>query len=124
MSRATILVVDDEPNQRALFKQMLNRGGYTVIGAESCDDAYVKLREHSIDLALVDIVMPGKSGLECLKAIKEHYTHIGVIILTGSIPEDIALQSLDMGADDFLHKPIRREQLLTCIGNVLFNKKK
>ena len=119
MPGETILVVDDEPELRKLFNLQLTRAGYHVLEAGSCDEAYQNFEEHTIDLVLLDIIMPGNSGLECLEYVRKNHPDTKVVMMTGRIPEEIAIQCLDMGADGFLRKPIKRKTLLTCIENLL-----
>ena len=122
MSQETILVVDDEPEQRKVFKGFLAKEGYTIIEAESCDDGIEKIKQHDIDLALIDMIMPGDSGLHCLKYAKKKHPDMRVIMMSGIIPEDIGKDSTDMGADAFFKKPLHKEELLASVRKLLENK--
>ena len=120
MSRKNILVVDDDGKQREIFRRHLENAGFTVFQAEDCDGGIRIVDENDIHLALVDIVLAGKSGLVCLEFIRERYPDMKVIMMTGSIPREIAKDCLDMGADGLLEKPIRKDELVGSIKRVIF----
>ena len=106
LSQKNILVVDDDGKQRKIFRHHLENTGYTVFEAEDCDGGIKIVNDNDILLAIVDIVLAGKSGLECLEFIREKYPDMKVIMMTGSIPREIAKDCPNMGADELLEKPI------------------
>ena len=119
MSEEKILIISDEEDQRNTYAGYMKGAGYNVIEAESCDEGLRLLATGDVALALVDIVMPGKSGLECLEYAKEHYPELPVVMMSGDIPEEFGRDSVKMGAADFLAKPIPEKDLLKCIGSLL-----
>ena len=82
--KATILVVDDEPDVREVLQEYFVAHGYAVIGAESATAAKAMTAQHPIDLALVDIHMPGEDGLSLARHLRERYAKIAIIMLTSA----------------------------------------
>lgn len=117
---ATILVVDDESVIRDLCEKALK--GYTVFEAGSCGDALQVYKQKSIDLVLTDVMMPGGSGLDLLRQIKEFDPNATVIIMTGFAEKDVILGALKDGADDFISKPLNMLQLKTSVEKALLRK--
>jgi signal transduction histidine kinase len=117
---ATILVVDDESVIRELCEKALK--GYTVVKAGSCCDALRIYRQEKIDLVLTDVMMPGESGLDLLRQVKEFDPNATVIIMTGFTEKDIILSALKDGADDFISKPLNLLQMRTAIEKALIRK--
>lgn len=116
----TILVVDDEAIIRDLCSRALNE--YQIIQAENGYEALRILDDRTVDLVLVDVMMPGMSGLELLQQIKERDPAQLVMIMTGYTDKDIILRALKAHADDFIQKPINLLQLRTSIGQSLERK--
>ena len=112
MQKIGLLVVDDE--QRFLFttEKLLNRQGFEVFIAESGGRALKLLEEHDIKVVILDVKMPGMSGIETLKEIKRLYPHIAVIMLTGHATVPSAVEAMQMGATDYLMKPVAMDQLI------------
>jgi signal transduction histidine kinase len=119
-NKATILVVDDESVIRDLCVQALK--GYRVFQAGNCHDALRVYEKESIDLVLTDVMMPGGSGLDLLRQIKEVDPNATVIIMTGFSEKDVILGALKDGADDFISKPLNMLQLKTAIEKSLQRK--
>src|SRR5882724_13219622 len=82
--KATILIVDDEPDVREVLEEYFVAHGYAVIGAESADAARTMAAQHPVDLALVDINMPGEDGLSLARHLRERYAKIAIIMLTSA----------------------------------------
>ncbi len=116
----TILVVDDEAIIRDLCSRALNE--YQIIQAENGNEALRLLDDRTVDLVLVDVMMPGMSGLELLQQIKERDPAQLVMIMTGYTDKEIILRALKAHADDFIQKPINLLQLKTSIGQALERK--
>jgi DNA-binding response OmpR family regulator len=106
-----VLVVDDEPNVRLVFRTTLEPAGYTVVEAENGEHALKRLQEAPPALVILDLKMPGLGGMATLRRIREAGLDVPVIIVTahGSIPD--AVEAMKLGAVDFLTKPIRPEEL-------------
>ena len=115
---AHILVVDDDEGIRSLVKRYLNEKNYLVTTANSAEIALEKIRLIKFDLIILDIMMPGKSGLDFLK---EHKKDIStpVILLTAKGEPDERIEGLEMGADDYLPKPFEPKELDLRIKNII-----
>ena len=120
---AHILVVDDDDGIRNLVKQYLNQNNFLVTTAHDAEDAQNKIEIIKFDLVVLDIMMPGKSGLEFLLENKAKlYTPIILLTAKGEPSERIA--GLEIGADDYLPKPFEPKELILRIKNILSKSKK
>ena len=116
--RSHILIVDDDDRIRDLVKQYLNENNYFVSTANNAEDAQKKVKIIKFDLIVLDIMMPGKSGLDFTKENKNKiYTPI--ILLTAKGEPDERVHGLEVGADDYLSKPFEPKELLLRIKNIL-----
>jgi two-component system KDP operon response regulator KdpE len=111
MSAGRILVVDDDPQIRRVMKVTLTSQGYEVTDAMTGEAALEALRERSFDLVLLDMNMPGTSGLETCRTIRAG-SEIAVIMLTVRDREADKVAALDAGADDYVTKPFNTPELL------------
>src|SRR6266404_4770988 len=111
MSAGKVLVVDDEPQIRRVMRVILTGERYEVIEARSGETALVRFREFLPDLVLLDLNMPGISGLETCREIRET-SDVPIIILTVRHEEQRMVELLDAGADDYITKPFSKEELL------------
>jgi two-component system KDP operon response regulator KdpE len=109
-----VLVVDDEPQIRRVLKTALSAAGYFVADAKSAEECFTKLREDRFDLVLLDVNMPGMSGLEACHEIRSH-SDIAIIMLTVRNSEADKVAALDAGADDYVTKPFSSPELLARI---------
>ena len=114
---AHILVVDDDDGIRSLVKQYLNENKYLVTTAESAEDASEKIKIIKFDLIILDIMMPGKSGLDFINDNKKLETPI--ILLTAKGQPSERIEGLEIGADDYLPKPFEPKELILRIQNIL-----
>ncbi len=115
---AHILVVDDDDGIRLLVKKYLNDNNYLVTTANSAEEATVKIKVIKFDLIILDIMMPGKSGLEFIQEnIKNLDTPIVLLTAKGETSEKI--EGLEIGADDYLSKPFEPKELKLRIQNIL-----
>lgn len=108
---ALILVVDDEGAIRYSVSKTLERVGYNVMTASSGEEALEMMEEYGFDVVLTDIRMPGISGVDLLARIKEHTSDIVVILMTGYASLGTAVESLRLGAHDYLIKPSSSEDI-------------
>ena len=116
--KAHILVVDDDNRIRDLVKQYLSEKNYLVTTAISAEDAQEKVNIIKFDLIVLDIMMPGKSGLEFTNENKSKlYTPI--ILLTAKGETEERVHGLEVGADDYLAKPFEPKELILRIKNIL-----
>lgn len=114
MTSAKILVVDDEPQIRRVLRTTLTAQGYSFVEARSGDEALEMIRDDRPDLILLDVNMPGRSGLETCREIRAS-SDIPIIMLTVRNTEHDKVQALDAGADDYVVKPFGSEELLARI---------
>ena len=113
-----ILVVDDDNEIRSLVKQYLNQNNFLVTTAKSAEDAAQKIDIIKFDLIVLDIMMPGKSGLEFIKENKNKLK-TPVILLTAKGAASERVEGLEIGADDYLPKPFEPKELILRIKNIL-----
>ena len=118
-----ILVVDDDDRIRSLVKEYLEKNNFLVTTAKNSYDAKKKLQIIKFDILIVDIMMPGESGLSLTKEIKKNNS-IPIILLTAKGEVEDRIQGLEIGADDYLSKPFEPKELLLRIKNILSKVKK
>ena len=117
--KATILIVDDEPDVRAVLEEYFIAHGYTAIGAESAGAARAIAAQQPIDLALVDVHMPGEDGLSLARHLRERYARTAIVMLTSAGTVVDRIVGLEMGADDYVPKPFDPRELLARIKSIL-----
>jgi len=117
--RQCILVVDDEENSRLGLSKILNKSGYSVVTAENGRQALEVVKQARCDLVITDMKMPKMDGIELLKEIKEFDPRIGVIIVTAYGEVDSYLEAMNLGAFEYLNKPVKVEELKKVISKVL-----
>ena len=115
---AHILVVDDDDGIRNLVKQYLNENNFLVTTANSAEDANKKIEVVKFDLIVLDIMMPGKSGLEFTQENK-NLMNTPIILLTAKSEVTERIEGLEVGADDYLSKPFEPKELVLRIKNIL-----
>ena len=116
--KAHILVVDDDDGIRELVKEYLNQNNYLVTTSNSALDAEKKVKIIKFDLIVLDIMMPGKSGLEFTKENKAVIS-TPIILLTAKGEPSERIEGLGIGADDYLPKPFEPKELILRINNIL-----
>ena len=115
---AHILVVDDDDGIRLLVKKFLNENKYLVTTADSAENASEKIKVIKFDLIVLDIMMPGKSGLNFIEENKKSLD-TPIILLTAKGGADERIEGLEIGADDYLPKPFEPKELILRIKNIL-----
>lgn len=113
-----VLVVDDEEIVREALSDFLRKLDYAVTLATDADGAFAAIREKEIDIALLDIRLPGMDGLAILKKIQSLNPEISVIIISGHGNMDLAIQALRLGAGDFLKKPVKLDELTAALEKI------
>ncbi len=101
-----ILVVDDEIAIREVLIEFLSEHGYAAAGAENGREALQMIKSIRPQVVLLDIAMPGMNGIETLKQLRQQIPTAAVIMISGHADHDMALQALDLGAYDFIQKPL------------------
>lgn len=114
MSAARILVVDDDPQIRRVMRVTLTGQGYEVDDARNGEGALEKLRGQRFDLVLLDMNMPGMSGIEACRTIRSQ-SEMAIVILTVRDSDTDKIEALDAGADDYVTKPYSAPELLARI---------
>ena len=116
--KAHILVVDDDDGIRSLVKKYLNEHQFLVTTAESAEDASEKIKIIKFDLIVLDIMMPGKNGLEFIQDNKKKL-ETPIILLTAKGEANERVEGLETGADDYLPKPFEPKELILRLRNIL-----
>ncbi len=110
-----VLVVDDEPPNVASLEKIFQREGLRVYTADGARAALEVLRRHKVQVVLTDLMMPGTSGLELLRAIKEVSPDTEVVMMTAYATVEVAVQAMREGAYDFIEKPLKRMQVVKSV---------
>ena len=113
-----ILVVDDDDKIRSLIRQFLSEKGFIVSSAENAEKAKSKIEIFNFNLIILDVMMPGQSGYELTKELKES-KNIPIILLTAKGEVENRIHGLELGADDYLGKPFDPKELLLRVKNVI-----
>ena len=113
-----ILVVDDDDKIRQLIKQFLSENGFIVSSAENAEKAKSKIEVFNFNLIILDVMMPGQSGSELTKELKQS-KNIPIILLTAKGEVESRIHGLELGADDYLGKPFDPKELLLRVKNVI-----
>jgi two-component system KDP operon response regulator KdpE len=109
-----ILIVEDDPNVRKLVRVNLTKRGYTVSEAEDSHQALALFQSVPVDLVLLDLVLPGLSGVDICAWIRAR-SEVPIIILSARLEEDLKVAALDAGADDYVTKPFGSDELLARV---------
>ena len=120
---AHILVVDDDDGIRSLVKKYLNENNFLISTAKNAENAKKKIQLIKFDLIILDIMMPGKSGLEFIQENKKKL-ETPIILLTAKGEPSERIEGLEVGADDYLPKPFEPKELILRIKNILNKTKK
>jgi two-component system phosphate regulon response regulator OmpR len=115
---AHLLVVDDDRRIRDLLSRFLSNEGYRVSTAESAADARAKLKGLSFDLIVLDVMMPGETGFDFARSLREE-SGVPILMLTARDAAESRIKGLEMGADDYMSKPFEPRELSLRIANIL-----
>jgi DNA-binding NtrC family response regulator len=117
----SVLIVDDEIAVRECIKMIL-KNDYEVLLAKNAEEAFSQIKEHSPDVILLDIILPGLDGLKILERIKQNDPNITVVMVTATTTVKTALEAKKLGAYDFVTKPFDIDELRLVISRSLFTK--
>lgn len=111
---AHILVVDDDERLRTLLQKYLSQNGFRITAARGAEDARALMKSMAFDLLIVDVMMPGESGLDLTRSVRAH-SQVPILMLTARGEAEHRIAGLEQGADDYLPKPFEpRELVLRC----------
>jgi DNA-binding NtrC family response regulator len=110
------LIIDDDDGFREVLTGYLESLGLKVSQSSSSEQGLVEIENNLPDVVFLDVYMPGMNGLELLKLIKEKYPLLKVIVMSGYATEETAQEAIDLGAFDYMNKPIELEDII----NILF----
>ena len=114
-----ILVADDEPHIRAVVRAYLEREGYDVLECEDGDSALEHARADGLDLLVLDVMLPGRSGFDVLRALRSEGSTVGVLMLTARDDVIDRVAGLELGADDYVTKPFEPREVVARVGAIL-----
>jgi len=113
-----ILIVDDEENARLGLCKLLSQEGYGVDGVSNGYEALDFLRNNKVDLVISDIQMPEMNGLSFLRELSRHHPSIHVIMITAYGEVESYLEAMNLGAFEYIHKPVRLDELKSVIDKI------
>ena len=122
MQPKTILVVDDDRSIRRLLSEQLKELGYRCVTVSNGQEALARLAQQGVGLVLLDVSMPGMSGLDVLRRVRADHPRTRVIMLTALADTGLATQALRLGADDYMTKPYILEELQSRVERALGDK--
>jgi DNA-binding response OmpR family regulator len=111
----SVLVVEDEQQMRTMLEDNLQFDGYQVTAVETGEEALAELERHSYSLILLDVMLPGISGVDVCRRLRSRGTRVPVIMLTARTQESDRVEGLDVGADDYVTKPFSLRELLARV---------
>lgn len=115
----SILIVDDSPETIELIKRNLESVGYDVYTASSVQSALKLLTTLNVDLVITDLNMPGENGMELVRHVTDNHKDVGTLVITGFPSIQGAVQSIKIGAEEYLVKPFTDEELFKSVGRIL-----
>jgi DNA-binding response OmpR family regulator len=114
-----ILVADDEPHIREVVRAYLEREGYEVLEASDGETALEHGRNAGLDLLVLDVMLPGRSGFDVLRALRSEGSSVGVLMLTARDDVIDRVAGLELGADDYVTKPFEPREVVARVGAIL-----
>ncbi len=113
-----ILVVDDEQAVQLYFKKLLIEQGWEVTSAMNIDDAIIKVKSEKFHIIFLDLIMPGKSGEEGITELKRYNPKAAIVIITGYPSVESAVNTLKLGAEDYIKKPFDNQGIIDLINKI------
>jgi len=109
--KPVVLLIDDEPSIQFGFRAYLNKTGYDVQTAGSIVEAGQKLTQRSFDIILLDLSLPDGNGLDLISEIRQNHPEVALVVITGRSDVPVAVKAMQLGADNFLTKPVDMNEL-------------
>jgi len=109
---SNILFVDDEGEFLEILMKRMKKRSVNVIGVNCGEEALIRLDQDPVDVVVLDVKMPGMGGIDTLREIKKRYPLVEVIMLTGHANVEVAIQGMELGAFDYIMKPMDIDDLL------------
>ena len=122
-SKGSILIVDDEETVRRILRRRLEAELYDCVTASGGEDALDKTVSHDFDVVLLDILMPGLSGMEVLPKLVDRQPHTQVIMVTSVLDHDTIEEAMKLGAYDYVTKPLNLGDIVTRVEKALERKR-
>ncbi|MCA9607179.1 MAG: sigma-54-dependent Fis family transcriptional regulator, partial [Myxococcales bacterium] len=116
---ATVLVVDDEKNIRRTLRMVLEGEGYEVDEAGTAEEGIARVDEGGVDLVILDVRLPGMSGLDALDKLRGLDPELPILMISGHASVGEAVRAVQTGATDFFEKPLDRDRVLVRVRNAL-----
>ncbi|GAB1482541.1 hypothetical protein MASR2M78_13570 [Treponema sp.] len=119
---STVLIVDDEETIREVATAILQKAGHQCVSAVDAAQAIDKIQAHKLDVALVDVILPGRGGLDLLMEIRRDFPALPVVVMSGKVKTNtLPFQNLarQFGAGQILSKPFTSEELVSAVESVL-----
>lgn len=123
MAQLKVLVVDDEPSIRLTMTEFLRRAGYEALAAADCEQAEAVMRAAEVDIAVLDINLPRRSGIELLQELSRREPHVPVIMITGEPNLAQLPEIVRAGAYDFIAKPVVKEAIIAAVARAAEKKR-
>jgi len=117
--KRTILIIDDEDGIRNVLGDVLQDEGFAILRAADGPQGLRLLKNEVIDLVFLDVWMPGMGGLDVLRAIREEFSEVPVVMISGHASIDVAVKAVKSGAWDFVEKPLSMDKTLAVVANAL-----
>lgn len=117
-----ILFVDDEPDFLELMENRLGKRGFTITTAADGEKALALLNDNSFEAVVLDVKMPGLDGIEVLRRIKAKWPHLPVLLLTGHASVESAMTGVEIGAVDYVLKPVPLNDLIARLKELTASK--
>ncbi|MBL7177110.1 MAG: response regulator [Desulfobacteraceae bacterium] len=122
MDAIQVLLVDDEVDFLETLMKRMKKRNVDITGVKSGEEALLTLDQDSVDVVVLDVRMPGMDGIEALREIKKRHPLVEVIMLTGHANTEVAVQGMELGAFDYLMKPMDIDELLYKVEDAHKNK--
>ena len=119
-----ILIVDDEKEMRETSSQIFKSEGYEADTASDAEIAISKVKNNNYDFLLVDLVLPGRmNGIDIIRQVRKAFPHIKIIAYSGFSGIDIAEKVIRAGANNFITKPFKRQEIISIVNNLYIENK-